>query len=60
MIGDSSNLARFQPRQAVLAAVPDHKAHERAVAYVAKKVNHRESKLPMTDMEFRQRARSTR
>jgi hypothetical protein len=57
--GESSQLTHYQPRHAVIAAIPAHKKYERVVDQVAKKVRNRQSQLPITHLEFMQRARST-
>jgi hypothetical protein len=55
--GDSSNLTRFQPRHAVIAASPPHKQHQRVVAEVNRKIARRQARLPLTHIDFIRRTR---
>lgn len=52
MVGDASNLTRYQPRQAALAAQSEGLQDQRVVAAVKKNENRR--KLPRTQVDYYQ------
>jgi len=53
VIGSTSNLARFQPKHAALAAIPPHKKHEQIVRRITANIQIR-NKLPRTQQDFYQ------